>query len=145
MTDDRRQTGLSVIDHAPEAVAEWLNLLQDDLGWTDRHRAFRLLRVTLQAIRDFLTVDEAADLAAQLPILIRGLYFEGWVPSRTPAHPRGSEAFLERIVAAFEGNPLTDPDIAIASVFAVLRRQIGTEQYDQIVMAMRKPMRDLWM
>lgn len=140
-----KTTGISTLDHAPQIVAEWLNLLQADLGWSDRGRAFLLLRTTLQALRDFLTVDEAADLASQLPLLIRGIYFEGWVPSKTPAHPRSVDDFLDRVKKAFEHEPLLDPDIAVSSVFTLLRSKISFGEYDQITSAMRKSMRHLWM
>lgn len=140
-----KTTGISALDHAPQIVAEWLNLLQTDLGWSDRGRAFLLLRTTLQALRDFLTVDEAADLASQLPLLIRGIYFEGWVPSKTPAHPRSIDDFLDRVNKAFEQEPLLDPDIAVSSVFTLLRSKISFGEYDQITSAMRKSMRHLWM
>jgi hypothetical protein len=59
------------------------------------------LRETLHAVRDFLTVDEAADLSAQLPVLIRGLFFEGWVPAKTPAKMRSVDQFLERVTKTF--------------------------------------------
>ncbi|MBA3909605.1 MAG: DUF2267 domain-containing protein [Rhodobacter sp.] len=140
-----KTTGISSIDHAPQVVAEWLNLLQTDLGWSDRGRALQLLRGTLHALRDFLTVDEAADLAAQLPLLIRGIYFEGWVPSKTPAHPRTAEDFMGRVTKSFGNDPPIDPDAAIAAVFSVLRRQISLGEYDQITHAMRKSLRHLWM
>ncbi|WP_281955791.1 DUF2267 domain-containing protein [Pseudophaeobacter arcticus] len=64
-------TGITTLDHAPQVFAEWLNELCDDLGFA-KPRAYMLLHETLHAIRDFLTVDEAADLAAQLPVLVRG-------------------------------------------------------------------------
>lgn len=41
-------TGLTTIDHAPQRLAEWLNQLQDDLGWQDHRRAYLLLGQTLQ-------------------------------------------------------------------------------------------------
>ncbi|TGD60558.1 DUF2267 domain-containing protein [Tabrizicola sp. WMC-M-20] len=140
-----KTTGITTIDHAPQVVAEWLNLLQEDLGWPDRGRAYLLLRVTLHAIRDFLTVDEAADLSAQLPLLIRGIFFEGWIPAKTPAKPRSLDDFLGRVTKAFAGDPLAEPDVAVAAVFSVLRRQISLGEYRQVAWAMRKPLRDLWM
>lgn len=140
-----KPTGLAAIDHSPQVVAEWLNLLQLDLGWPDRNRAYMLLRETLHAIRDFLTVDEAADLSAQLPLLIRGIYFEGWVPAKTPVHPRSVDDFLNRVMQPFADDPLIEPDVAVAAVFAVLRRQISRGEYDQVAWAMRQPLRDLWM
>lgn len=140
-----KTTGITAIDHAPQVVAEWLNLLQEDLGWPDRGRAYLLLRETLHAIRDFLTVAEAADLSAQLPLLIRGIFFDGWVPARTPAKLRSVDDFLDRVTKAFANDPLVEPDVAVASVFAVLRRQISPGEYRQVAWAMRKPLRDLWM
>lgn len=140
-----KPTGLTAIDHSPQVVAEWLNLLQLDLGLPDRNRAYMLLRETLHAIRDFLTVDEAADLSAQLPLLIRGIFFEGWAPAKTPVHPRSVDDFLNRVLQPFADDPLIEPDVAVAAVFAVLRHQISRGEYDQVAWAMRKPLRDLWM
>lgn len=140
-----KTTGITSIDHAPQVVAEWLNLLQQDLGWSDRGRAYLLLRETLHTVRDFLTVDEAADLSAQLPLLIRGIFFDGWVPARTPAKPRSVDDFLARVMKAFSDDPPLEPDVAVAAVFALLRRQISPGEYRQVAWAMRKPLRDLWM
>ena len=140
-----KTTGMTRLDHAPQVVAEWLNLLQEDLGWPDRGRAYLLLRETLHAVRDFLTVDEAADLSAQLPLLIRGIYFDGWVPSKTPAKPRSAYDFLERVSSAFASEPLAQPEVAVAAVFDLLRRQISPGEFEQVAWAMRKPLRDLWM
>ena len=140
-----KTTGITAMDHAPQVVAEWLNLLQQDLGWPDRSRAYLLLRATLHAIRDFLSVDEAADLSAQLPLLIRGIFFDGWVPAKTPAKARSVDDFLDRVTNAFSGDPLAEPDVAVAAVFSVLRRQISPGEYQQVAWAMRKPLRDLWM
>jgi uncharacterized protein (DUF2267 family) len=140
-----KTTGITTLDHAPQVVAEWLNLLQTDLGWPDRGRAYLLLRETLHAVRDFLTVDEAADLSAQLPLLIRGIFFDGWVPTKTPAKPRSVDDFLDRVMHAFRDDPPVEPDVAVAAVFSLLRRQISQGEYRQVAWAMRKPLRDLWM
>ena len=140
-----KTTGITAMDHAPQVVAEWLNLLQEDLGWPDRSRAYLLLRATLHAIRDFLSVDEAADLSAQLPLLIRGIFFDGWVPAKTPAKARSVDDFLDRVTHAFSDDPLAEPDVAVAAVFSILRRQISPGEYQQVAWAMRKPLRDLWM
>ncbi|WP_145106032.1 DUF2267 domain-containing protein [Cereibacter sediminicola] len=138
-------SGIASLDHAPQVVAEWLNELQEDLGWSDRARAYLLFRTTLQTVRDFLTVDEAADLAAQLPLLIRGIFFEGWVPSRTPVHPRSVDDFLERVTRHFPTEPLAEPDVAVAAVFDLLRRHVSMGEFQQVAWAMRRPLRDLWM
>ena len=136
-------TGITTLDHAPQTVAEWLNELCDDLGW-QKPRAYLLLCETLHAIRDYLTVDEAADLAAQLPVLVRGIYYEGWVPSRTPANPRNKSDLLERISSRFQKEPLDDPEVAVAAVFDLLRRHVSWGEFQQVKHAMRKPIQELW-
>lgn len=117
-------TGIAALDHAPQVAAEWLNQLCDDLEWIDKSRAFLLMRETLHAVRDMLGVDEAADLAAQLPVLIRGIYDEGWDPSKTPVHARRKVDLVERVQARFDRQPLDDPERSIAAVLDLLRRHI---------------------
>lgn len=140
-----KQTGLVALDHSPQIVAEWLNLLEEDLGWHDRSRSYRLLRETLHGIRDFLTVQEAASLSAQLPVLLRGVFFEGWMPTRTPVRPRSADALLDRITGAFADDPLLEPDVAIAAVFAVLKHRVAPGEYEQVARSLRRPIREMWM
>lgn len=138
------QTGSSTLDQSPAAVAEWVDRLEDRLGWHDRRRTLALLRGVLHAIRDFLTPDEAADLAAQLPVLLRGVFYEDWVPSRTPAHFRNVDDFLARAMDRLQQDPPVEPDVAISAVFDLLRQKVGAGEYDQVAGSLRKPLRDLW-
>jgi uncharacterized protein (DUF2267 family) len=94
---------VDIIDRSVEKAHIWLNELADELGSTDHRYAYRVLRAFLHALRDRLSVDEAAQLAAQLPIFIRGLFYEGWDPSRTPERARDIDSFLEHI--ATRGGP----------------------------------------
>jgi uncharacterized protein (DUF2267 family) len=76
--------------------------------------------------------------------MIRGIYFEGWVPARTPARPRRKADFLARIEAAFAKAPLEDSERAVAAVFDLLRRKVSAGEFDQVASAMHKPLRDLF-
>ena len=136
---------LSTLRHSPQVVTEWINLLSENLEWNDQGRAYMLLREVLHAVRDYLGVDEVADLSAQLPLLVRGIYFDGWVPSRTPARPRSKADFLERISKPFGDTPLEDPERAAAAVFDVLRQKISEGEFEQVAHAMPKTLRDLWL
>ena len=90
-------TRLDVIDRSIEKTHIWINELSEELATEDDHHAYRVLRAFLQALRDHLSVTEAAALAAQLPIFMRGVFYEGWDPSRTPDHTRDLDSFLQRM------------------------------------------------
>jgi len=138
------RTGHTPIDEAPQVVAEWTNRLCDDLGWGNKERAYRLLSETLHALRDYLNVNEAADLAAQLPLILRGIYYTGWKPSATPAQARNKEDFLNRVARAFSTEPLEDEERAVAAVFDLLRAKISMGEIDHVSHAMRAPLQELW-
>jgi Uncharacterized conserved protein (DUF2267) len=67
-------TGLEVFDKTVQTTNAWLNEIIEIIG-PDRHRAYRVLAAVLHSLRDRLTVNEAAQLGAQLPILLRGIYY----------------------------------------------------------------------
>ncbi|MCP4315592.1 MAG: DUF2267 domain-containing protein [Hyphomicrobiales bacterium] len=137
-------TGIKTLDHAPSVVQAWLNELRGAAGLPDKQQAYMLLRATLHAVRDWLSVDEAAQLAAQLPILVRGIYYESWNPSSTPVHPRGKGAFLQRVNAGFTKKPLPDVEGSVSAVFALLKAHVSPGEIDDVVRAMPKDIRRLW-
>ena len=46
------------------------------------------------------TVNEVAALGVQLPMLVRGFYYEGWKPADKPLRERKKETFLTHISEA---------------------------------------------
>lgn len=85
---------LSVFERTAQITHEWVNDIAKELSCDDKHKAFQGLRATLHVLRDRLTMGEAANLGAQLPILLAGFYYEGWKPEQTPVKTRSKEAFL---------------------------------------------------
>lgn len=117
--------GLKIIDEAVQSMNQWLNELDSRVGWVDKNRSYRLLRAVLHEVRDHLSPDEAAQLGAQLPTMIRGVYYEGWNPSKTPVKERSREGFVSRVQQAFQMDPMGDADSAIRSVFWLLDRHVS--------------------
>ncbi len=82
-------TGLAVFDTTVQETNLWLKGIMEGLHTDDRHLAYLALRATLHALRDRLGPENAVHLAAQLPMLVRGLYYEGWrLARRRPASGR---------------------------------------------------------
>jgi uncharacterized protein (DUF2267 family) len=115
----------SVIQHSVEKMHIWLGEIAEELGDEDRHYAYRALRAVLHALRDRLTVDVAAKLAAQLPTLIRGVYYEDWDPSRTPLAIHDVGAFLDHVAEEGRMAGETEASLAVTAVARVLRAHIS--------------------
>lgn len=77
-------TGTRIFDRTVHKTNIWLRDVMLEMGWDNRERAYSALRATLHALRDILTVEEVVQLGAQLPILLRGIYYEGWTLRRRP-------------------------------------------------------------
>lgn len=134
----------SIIERSVEAAHVWHRDVAAELGTTDLHEAGRALRVVLHALRDRLTVDEAAQLAAQLPTMIRGIYYEGWKPSG--AHPLAHDvdAFLERVATAGRMAGETEASHAVAAVMRVLHRHVSEGELDDVMAVLPERLRPLF-
>jgi uncharacterized protein (DUF2267 family) len=136
-------TGLEVFDTTVHKTNTWLKDLMAELGWQDKHKTYLALRVTLHALRDRLTVEEAAQLGAQLPMLMRGFYYEGWRPADTPRRERHREEFLSHIAAQFTEDPV-DPAHVAHSVFMLLFARVSTGEIEDVEHMLPSEIRDLW-
>jgi len=134
---------VEIIDRATEKAHIWLNDLAAELHDGDRHYAYRVLRAFLHALRDHLSVDEAAQLSAQLPILIRGIYYEGYVPSRAPEHARELDSFLERIAKEAVLGGETEASFAAQAASAVLQRHVSADEGRDVLQVLPRHIRDL--
>lgn len=126
----------SIIQHSAEKTNIWLAEIAAELGGDDRRYAYRALRAVLHALRDRLTVDVAAKLAAQLPILIRGVYYEDWDPSRTPLAIHDVGPFLDHVAAEGHMAGETEASLAVAAVTAVLRAHVSEGEIDSLLAAL---------
>ena len=137
-------TGLPVFDETLQLTNIWLNDIMARLDWEDRSRAYRALRATLHSLRDRLPPNEASQLAAQLPMLVRGIYYEGWRPAATPSKDRTIADFVAHIERAFSQDPDENPERIVRAVFDVLRERISAGEIEDIIKVMPENIRMLW-
>jgi uncharacterized protein (DUF2267 family) len=138
------QTALAPFDNTLQTTYHWLNELMEEMGWHDRQRAYHALRAVLHALRDRLTVEEVAQLSAQLPMLIRGIYYEGWRPTGKPIRERKKEDFLAHIGAEFRDTPDIYPEQVAWGVFKVLARHVSSGEIQDVKHVLPEDLRSLW-
>jgi uncharacterized protein (DUF2267 family) len=122
-TVTKKLDDVDVIDTTVQKTYRWIDEISEELGSIGRREAYRDLRAFLQTLRDRLTVDQAAELGAQLPMLVRGIYYEAWDPSRVPVKMKAEEfveTFIERAVLP----PEREPVASMKAAAAVLRRHV---------------------
>ncbi|GAB5509407.1 MAG: DUF2267 domain-containing protein [Hyphomicrobiales bacterium] len=136
--------GLEVIDHTVQLTHQWINDLRDRLGWERSRDALRLLRVTLVQVRDHLGHDELAQLSAQMPLLIRGMFYEGWSPAHTPVQERSARDFLAPIEAKLGDVAGWRGAQDVTAVFETLNAKISAGEIEDVRAGLPGPVRDLW-
>jgi uncharacterized protein (DUF2267 family) len=89
-------TGLDVFDRTLQTTHIWLDELMETVG-PDRQVAWHALGAVLRVIRDRVPAELAANLGSQLPILVRGLYYDQWRGVREPKKLRDLDEFLHAV------------------------------------------------
>jgi uncharacterized protein (DUF2267 family) len=136
-------TGIEVIDQSAEKARVWVNDMCEELGTEDKREAHRALRAFLHAVRDRIPVDEAAQLAAQLPELMRGIYYENWVPSRTPQTYHDADTFLLRIQDEALLSGETEASFAASAAMRVLSNHVSEGEIEDVLAVLPEPVRAL--
>jgi uncharacterized protein (DUF2267 family) len=138
------ETHVAALDHTIQQNNRWLKVLVDDHNFSDRHQAYNALRAVLHALRDRLTVEQAVHLGAQFPILVRGIYYEGWHLGSKPAPDRQVDEFASRVAHNLPPQFPRDPVGATKAVFDLLWKELDPGETAKIIDALPVPLRALW-
>lgn len=131
------------IAHTVQQSQEWLKELKDNADFENETTALSVLRVVLHQLRDRLTPEEAVQLGAQLPTVLRGVYYEGWRPSRTPARIRSRQKFLDEIRMKMLPRALP-VERAVKDVFALLAHHCDPGEISQVIDQLPSDIKALW-
>jgi uncharacterized protein (DUF2267 family) len=137
-------SSVAAFDKTIEKTNIWLNELQAILAWDDRERTYHALRAVLHAVRDRLPPHEAVDFGAQLPMLVRGFFYDGWHPADKPLKYRNRQRFLERVAKNAPGIGEADLERVATAVFDLLSSQLPHGERDQVRRALPAGVRELW-
>lgn len=133
----------STIAHAVQQTQEWLKELRDNADLDDEAAALSVLRAVLHQLRDRLTPEEAVSFGAQLPTLLRGIYYEGWRPTRTPEHIRSKQKFLDAVLVKLMPRPIA-AETAVKDVFALVAHHCDPGEISQVIGQLPAEIKELW-
>jgi uncharacterized protein (DUF2267 family) len=136
-------TGLEVFDKTLQTTHIWLDEITDTIG-PDRTVAWHVLGAVLRTLRDRLPVALAAHLGAQLPLLVRGAYYDQFRPAHVPEKMHGFDDFLACVADELRGIRPVDVRDATLCVFALLDHHVTPDQVDKVRRALPEQIRRHW-
>jgi uncharacterized protein (DUF2267 family) len=142
----RTLTRLDVFERSLQKAAAWLDELMTRLDWEDRHQTYEALGVVLHALRDRLPLRVAVSLGAQLPLLLRGLYYQNWEAPGVPEKYRHVRDFLGRVRAGLREHRLDvlPEDRLVRGVLELLRSHLSLGELNEVRRALPPDLRSLF-
>jgi uncharacterized protein (DUF2267 family) len=138
------RSGISNIDKSTQKTKEWLHEVQDELGWEDENMVYIAFRAVIQTLRDRLPVEEAIELADELPMVMKGLYYEGYTPKHKPEKIKNRTEFFQRVQQKSPRRPIQTEE-ATRAVFHLLENKLsGGGEIKQVKGNLPKDIQDFW-
>jgi len=120
----------------------WVGEVAKQTGETDR-QAFGSISAVLHALRDRLPHERSASLGDQLPLVMRGVYYEGWEPDVTPEHYAQPEDFLRRVEREASLSSPMEASIATRATMGVLGYDLEEREMEGMLAVLPPPIRSL--
>jgi uncharacterized protein (DUF2267 family) len=137
---------LDVFERSLQKAGAWLDDLMARLEWDDRHQTYEAFGVVLHTFRDRLPLAQAVSLGAQLPLLLRGLYYQGWDVSSGPQKYRHVQDLLSRIRGGLLEHRLefVPEERLVQAVLDLLRAHVSPGEIQGIRRALPPEIRSLF-
>jgi uncharacterized protein (DUF2267 family) len=126
-------SGVAVLDHTVQETNVWLKAVAEELDFEDRHHAYIALRAVLHALRDRLPPEVAVHLGAQLPTLVRGVYYEGWHMAGKPTKDRSLQEFADHVLKELPPQFPVDPLSVASGVFETLWERLDPGEFAKLM------------
>lgn len=136
-------TGVTALDHTVQETNVWLKAIDEQLALESRHHAYSALRAVLHALRDRLPPEVAVKLGAQLPIMVRGIYYEGWHMATTPTKERHIDEFAAHIARELPLQFPINPLMAARGVYEVLWEKLDPGEFEKLMAHLPTSLRNL--
>ena len=137
----RNKNHIAAFEHSLEQGNHWLGELEERLQLNNREEAYSVLRAVLHTLRDRLPLDSAVAFAAQLPLILKGTYYDGWLPAGKPLKMH-EEAFLDSIEKHITIGLTLDIHDATIEVFRLLAENLSHGTVDKVSHLLPKRLRE---
>jgi len=136
-------TGLDVFDKTLQITHIWLDEVMETVG-PDRNVAWHVLGAVLRSLRDRLPPELAAHLGAQLPLLVRGTYYDQYRLGHVVDRIHTEDEFLTHVANGLGGVRPVNVREATRSVLAVMAHHVTPEQVEKVKRSLPESIRKLW-
>ncbi len=138
-------TNAHIFDKTLQNSKAWIEEIKKELKTTDDNRAYLALRTVFHSLRNHLQINEAIHLGAELPMLLRGLYFEGWNPQEKLPQEKDKKEFLKYFRRYFSEETDDEIEKMMAAVFKILDSKISLGEIQDVRENLPTHIRKLWL
>jgi len=136
-------TGVTSLDRTVQETNVWLRDVQEEISLETRQEAYNALRAVLHALRDRIPPEVAIKLGAQLPLLLRGIYYEGWHAAGTPTRERHVGDFVDHVWSELPKQFPIDPLNVTRGVFEILWEHLDPGEFEKVMQHLPASIREL--
>ncbi len=134
----------AVFENTLQKTNIWLREICGLMHWDSHQSAYHALRAVLHALRDRLPVPEVAHLGAQLPMLIRGIYYEDWKPGAKLAKAKTAQEFYDVVKENFTADQNENPMRLTNAVMQVLGANLSGGEQEKLRDTFPPHLREIW-
>lgn len=120
---------------------EFVKLVAEDLK-VPREKAGRIIRAVLHSLRNRISHEESFQLMAQLPMVLKGVYVDGWKFEKDFNRISHLDDFLSEVrkedggLAGYDFGNNERAKIAVAAVFKAMHYFVSEGELNDIISAM---------
>ncbi len=133
-----------VFDTTMHNTQVWFDQIKVEMNCDDNCRSYRAMRMVIHALPYRLSVTEAADPWAKLPVLVRGIFNRRWSPFRKSDKAIDGEEFLSGVENVFAIGLGVHPERVICAALGVLQSHVTTDESVGMKNLLPVPKRQLW-
>lgn len=135
-----------VFENSVQKSEGWIKEMQSELDWVSADSAYHLLRSVLHVLRDNFSIDEAAHFSAQLPLVLRGTFYECWNPQKNQVQGLTKEEFLNAVRSNMGPSDRLNYDFEKGVVVAVgvIMNHISQGEMDDIIQSQKHSLKNFF-